>query len=427
RLESLKQTEWSSYDNFEKLQIAKLQEVLKKTSTGSVYYRKLFANTGFHPDALSSLNALRQLPILEKETLHNHIDEIISLQVERKRLISGHTSGTTGTAIPLVYTQEALANEYAVVWRMRNRVGVELGMLNATFGGRLVVPVKQKNPPFWRINKPGKQVLFSLYHMTNENMKYYVEALQEYDFEYWQGYPSSIYLVAVYLDENGIKLRKPPRAIFTSSESLLAYQRELIEKAVGAPIYDRYGNSEFCASMVQCEAGNYHVDMEFGLIEVEKIEETDETYTGHLICTGFWNEALPLIRYRVGDVATFMKKPCPCGRESTPVKEIDGRIEDYVVTPDGKRIGRMDHVFKDMVNIKESQILQDEVSSITVKIVRRSEYTASDEKRLLREFRSRLGDEIEMHLDYVDEIPRLENGKFRAVISSIPQSKICSP
>ena len=153
RLESLKKTEWLSHDDLNKLQIAKLQEVLKKASVGSVYYRNLFENAGFHPDALGSLNALRQLPILEKETLHNQINEIISQHVERNKLISGHTSGTTGTALPLVYTQEALANEYAVVWRMRNRVGVELGTLNATFGGRLVVPVKQKKAPFFAPKK----------------------------------------------------------------------------------------------------------------------------------------------------------------------------------------------------------------------------------------------------------------------------------
>jgi len=426
RLKSLEETQWLSYGEFEELQLAQIRQLLKVAKEGSAYYRTLFEEMGFCPDDLSTLSDISKLPILEKETLRNQITNIISQRIPRNQMISGHTSGTTGTAIPLVYTQKTLANEYAAVWRMRKRFGIELDMLHATFGGRLVVPVKQKYPPFWRFNKPGRQVLFSPYHMTLENMKYYVSAIDEYDFDYWQGYPSSIYLIAAYLDENGIKLRKPPRAIFTSSETLLGYQRQLIEKAVSAPIYDRYGNSEFCSSICQCEVGNYHVDMEFGLVEVEKIEETEDTYTGHLVCTGFWNEALPIIRYRIGDVVTLMKKNCCCGRESTPVTMIDGRIEGYIVTPDGKRIGRIDHVFKDMVNIKESQILQDDASSITVKIVSRPEYKAPEEQRLLKEFRSRLGGEIEINFDYVDEIPRLKNGKFRAVISSIPKNKICS-
>ncbi len=106
------------------------------------------------------------------------------------------------------------------------------------------------------------------------------------------------------------------------------------------------------------------------------------------------------------------------------VIEIQGRIEDYIVTPPGRRIGRIDHAFKDAVHVKESQIVQECINSITVKLITRPGYSSNSEKKLMRELRFRLGPEIEINFEYVNEIPRMPNGKFRAVISKIPSNII---
>jgi len=209
------------------------------------------------------------------------------------------------------------------------------------------------------------------------------------------------------------------RACFTSSESLLAFQREEIERAFGARVYDRYGVSEFCVSMTECAMGNLHVDMEFGIVEVEVAEETADWVRGPLLVTGFANEATPLFRYRVGDVGTRSKRACPCGRAGDVFLEIDGRIEDYVQTPDGRLVGRLDHIFKEQLDVAEAQVLQETPAALDVLIVRRPGYGAASEQSLLKEFRSRLGEEIAIDLRYVDAIPRESNGKFRAVKSAV--------
>jgi phenylacetate-CoA ligase len=322
--------------------------------------------------------------------------------------------------LPLWYTGRALAEEYATVWRLRRRCGLRLGDPHFTFGGQLICPLGQSEPPFWRENRYGHQTLFSLYHMTRENLPIYVDAIHAMPADYVEGYPSSLHLVARAMLEAGRTL--PPgrvKAIFPSSESLLAFHRRDIEAAFGAPVRDRYGTSEFAVSMTGCEAGRLHLDMEFGIAEVDVEEETAEYERGPLLVTGFANDATPFIRYRIGDVGTRSKSACPCGRPGESFLDVDGRIEDYVVTPDGRWIGRMDHIFKEQLDVAEAQILQEEAAAIEVLIVPRPSYAPATESALLREIRSRVGQEIRVDLRCVEEIPREPNGKFRAVKSSV--------
>ena len=138
-----------------------------------------------------------------------------------------------------------------------------------------------------------------------------------------------------------------------------------------------------------------------------------------LLITGLGQEATPLLRYRIGDVGTRSKKPCPCGRSGDVFLHVDGRVEDYVLTPDGRLVGRLDHVFKEQLDVAEAQILQDDKNSIDVFIIPRENYTDISERRLLRAIRSRLGDQIEIRIKPVTNIAREPNGKFRAVKSSV--------
>ena len=97
-------------------------------------------------------------------------------------------------------------------------------------------------------------------------------------------------------------------------------------------------------------------------MHTNEVDGNDATGFG---LTGFANDATPFIRYRIGDVGTRSKRPCSCGRPGEVFLDVDGRIEDYVVTPDGRWIGRMDHVFKEQLEIAEAlQHLRIEVLQI---------------------------------------------------------------
>jgi phenylacetate-CoA ligase len=402
------------------LQRRRLDRLVRLARDGVPYYRDLEPPSEARDPDQAIRDTLSRIPPLEKRAYRDQPRAFLSRAVPRQRLHAGQTSGTTGTALPLWYTPETLAEEYATVWRMRRRAGVDIRDPQLTFAGQIIVPFGQTEPPFWRTNRHTRQTLFSIYHMTPTNLRSYVDTVHRTDARYVQGYPSSIHLVARALLEADRPLPQGRLAgVFTSSESLLAFQRETIEKAFGAPILDRYGVSEFVVSMTQCEAGRLHVDSEFCIVEVETREESEESETGPLLVTGLAQDATPLFRYRIGDVGTRARTPCPCGRAGDSFLEVDGRIEDYVLTPDGRLVGRMDHVFKQQLDVAEAQILQRNQGSIDVLIVPRDGYTDASQRSVVKEIRSRLGNEIEIRVELVNSIAREPNGKFRAVKSAV--------
>jgi phenylacetate-CoA ligase len=409
-----------SIEELHELQRARLDEMILAAREHVPYYRDLGLPSEKRDPLEAMAETLGAIPPLEKRAYRDQPEAFMSRTASRFRLYAAETSGTTGTALSLFHSPETLAEEYAAVWRMRRQVGVGIDDPYLSFAGQMIVPFEQEAPPFWRNNYYGGQTLFSIYHMTPTHLRAYIDSVHESPARYVQGYPSSIHLVArAMLEEN--RPLPPGRlaGIFTSSESLLAFQRDSIEKAFGAPIRDRYGVSEFAVSMTECEKGRLHVDMEFCIVEVEVTEETEESETGPLLITGLAHDATPMLRYRIGDVGTRAKTPCPCGRAGDSFFEVDGRIEDYVLTPDGRLVGRMDHAFKEQREVAEAQILQRDPSGIEVLIVARDDYNEASQRSVIREIRSRLGGEISIRIRLVGAIPREPNGKFRAVKSEV--------
>lgn len=404
----------------------RLREIVRWAAATVPHHRELFRREGVDPASIRGVEDLPRLPPLPRSVLRERPDALVSEGVPARERLPGRTSGSTGSALALVHTREALGYEYAATWRQRGWHGLRLGDRYAVFGGQVVVPLAQSRPPFWRFDRPRGRVLFSLYHMTPEHLDAYAAELARPGYRFWQGYPSSIALVAEHLLGRDIRLgAAAPAAIFTSSETLLPAQRERIEKATGAPVADRYAHSELAVSASECPEGGLHVDTEMCAIEIDPHEETDEWVRGEVLATGFANRAMPLLRYRTGDVATLRKGArCPCGRARPLLEAVDGRIEDYVVTPDGRRIGRMDHVFKDALRVKEAQIRQTERDRLRVLLVPRPGFGEADLRALEGELRARLGGAMRIDFEPVDAIPRQPNGKFRGVVSELREGRV---
>jgi phenylacetate-CoA ligase len=263
------------------------------------------------------------------------------------------------------------------------------------------------------------QTYVSVHHLLKQNIPGLVDYLQKRKVVYYGGYPSGVYLLASYLVKNNITLRYPPKVTLTGSETLLAYQKETIEKAFDCEVFQFYGASEYCAAVSECENHSLHVDFEYGYVELLPLNNKPSC-PRKMVCTGFINPVMPLIRYDIGDLATVSERICECGRQADIVERIDGRIESYIITPDGRQIGRLDFLFKKSDRIEEAQLIQDAHDHLTVKIVRSDNYSLKEEKSLLDEMRRYLGNEIAIDFDYVKEIPRTSNGKFRQIISMLP-------
>jgi phenylacetate-CoA ligase len=259
--------------------------------------------------------------------------------------------------------------------------------------------------------------------MSERNLPAYIAELEKFSPVLIGGYPSSIALLAAAQKKWG-SIRSNVKAVFTASETLLEYQRKLIESAFGCKVFVWYGNTEMCGHIAECEHGAMHGRMEHSFMEVLD-EKGCPAREGNLICTGFGNSAFPLIRYNTGDIVKLSdEQTCRCGRGGILFESVIGRVEDYVMTPDGRLVGRLDHLFKDAIHVVEAQLLQSDPSELVIRIVPRPEYAVQDESSIVSEARLRLGPEIKLKFEYVEALERTSNGKARFVISSINKSQL---
>jgi phenylacetate-CoA ligase len=194
-------------------------------------------------------------------------------------------------------------------------------------------------------------------------------------------------------------------------------QKAVIGKAFGVAPRQHYGMAEGTANISECESGRLHVDEDFAAVEFLAQDGMDSC---KVVGTSFLNPATAFLRYEVGDrVRVGVESRCPCGRPGRLVEAIDGRLEDYVVRRDGSMVGRLDHVFKDLVNIREAQIWQAEPGKVQIRVVRGAAYTRGDEDRLRMEMVKRLGAETEVGVEHWESLPRGKGGKLRFVVSEL--------
>lgn len=420
--EAVFEREYWTKEKLEDFCSKRLQQMVKHAAITTGYYKKKFREMGVDPLSIKSDEDLKFLPILSKEEVQQNIEAFNSNSINSTlhRLVK--TSGTSGTGLMFPFALDAEREQWAVWWRYRKRHGIDHKTWSAHFFGKSIVPVEQKKPPFWRVNVPGRQIFFSGYHLAEKNFPFYVEELNRRQPPWIQGYPSLLALLASFMEERDLSLDYQPKVVTIGSESLLTHQKDVIEKAFHTKCRQHYGMTEGVCNVSECSEGRLHIDEDFGLLELQ----ADEGGSAKIIATGYTNFAFPLLRYDTGDVAQLESSDvsCPCGLPGRLVKSIDGRIEDYVVTPEGRRVGRLDHVFKEMVHVKEAQIYQDCASQVVFRIVQSHGYGKNDEARLITEVRKRLGKEIEIIIDYVNELERTERGKLRFVISDIRANKV---
>lgn len=418
-LAEVREIQYWPAEQLEKLQNERLAALVRHAYNNTRYYRQLFHHLGLMPDNITCKQDLSKLPIMTRDDLRRHFDDIVVRNIPRWRIFVDHTSGTTGTPRTVHIDLNCLQYNFALLARAREWAGVGYIPRRASLRGRLIVPVAQDRPPFWRYNRVEDQLLLSSYHLSAKHVSAYAEQLARFRPQLIDGYPSAIYTLAQLKRMQGLDDFRP-RAVMTDSETLLAYQKQFIEEYFGCQVYDWYGSAELAFSAGQCEQGNYHLNSEFGIVEIVRDgERVGQGEIGHVVCTGLLNYAMPLIRYDVGDTAALSDKKCSCGRDLQLIDSIEGRVEDIIRTPEGRMVGRLDPVFKEVHNVLEAQIVQETMDTITVNLVPAEGYTESDSRNLEIALRKRIGHQVKIRVMFVDQIPRTRVGKFKFVMSRV--------
>jgi len=406
---------WAT-DEIQRFRDRRLAGFLAHAAERVPYYRGLFRRLGIEPQEIRGAADLPRLPVLTKDVVRDRLEEFRSSAVPRREWVVAHTSGTTGGGLRFLTTRSAVREQWAVWWRYRRWHGISFDTWCGYFGGRSVVPVEAARPPFWRYNLPMRQILFSGYHMSEENLGAYVAELRRWRPPWLHGYPSSLALLATYLLDRGTDLGYAVRWVTVGAENLLRHQAEVMERAFGIRPRQHYGLAEAVANLSECEAGRLHVDEDFAAVEFVPDEASGAC---RIVGTNVTNLAMPFVRYDTGDLARPEAGPCPCGRPGRIVLAVDGRQEDYIVLPNGARLGRLDHAFKDLTNVREAQIVQLADGALRVRLVPRAGFCRRDEVRVIDELRKRVGSQPHIVVELTTTLERGPTGKLRFVVSEL--------
>lgn len=416
-LSELKKSEWFKKDQIETFQLYELKKLVNYCYDNVPYYTELFDTIALKPSEIQSIQDLSKIPVLTKDIVRENVDKLKSTNFKGD-IVQSHTSGSTGKALQFDFSKEAIQYRWALWFRHKARFGVTPTDCYATFTGQVAVPISQNKPPYWRENYAMKQTVFTMHHINRDKVPAIVKRLNEGGFKYYSGYPSILYSLAIIIEDLNLRITEPPKIIFTGAESLLEYQRDKIALVFRCEVTDQYGFSEGCGNASKCKFDLFHEDFEYGILECHNpIINEDGSKTGVVLATGFTNLAMPFLRYKVGDTATWVETNCKCGRESKTIAGINGRNEDYIITPEGNKILRFDYLFKDTTNIVEAQITQKKLGEIIIRIVKGEGYSDTEENLLIKETYLKISPKLDVKFEYVNKIEREQTGKFRAVKS----------
>lgn len=425
QLTFLLESQYWNEEQFLEFQLNHLRGTLRSAFLNVPSYRQLQQDLGCLPEDFKNLEDLRKIPVLEKQRLRGHEGEFLNAEANPGSCITGHTSGTTGTPLHIFESTETFSRRITFVGRLRTWAGLSEPHYprRAQFTGRSIVPNGQspRTRVYWRHNRPGNALLLSTTHLSADTIRDYVRALRQFEPELIDGYPSALLIIARFARALSLPLPKP-KAIIVSAETLEPEHRVELSEAFGCSIFNQYASSEPSCFWCDCEHGNMHENPEYGISEIldplgNPVAPGEE---GEVVVTSFLNPVMPLIRYRLGDVAIRRGgMDCPCGRRMPLIEKVVGRVDDILFVPDRGYVGRMDPVFKGLSSILETQIIQEDLDRIRVLLVPAAGYDEAVEEALLKNLREKLGQTVTIEVELVPGIPRGANGKFRSVLSKV--------
>jgi phenylacetate-CoA ligase len=382
------------------------------------YYKRVFREFGLQPEDITTVDDLKKLPILTKEIVRKHKSEMLATNFSFLRKDPDATSGSTGMPLDFFVDSTTRAMEMALALR-------HLRWLEYEDGDR-VAEIKEDtfdNPDrIFRYFPGSRHMRFSFFRVDDSRLQRTVQALEQFKPTFIKAYPSSLFVLTRWMDRYKKKI-PAPRYIITSSENLYPSTKEQAEAVLKAPVIDWYGQNEKVATAFQCSLGSgYHVQMEQAIVELIP----SLTGANEIVGTALHSMGMPFIRYRTGDKAIDAVEECPCGRSHPVISDFAGREWEYIVTPEKKLITpvAMDYALYHLEEIKESQIIQEDINTLRIKVVPWDTLSAHTREKLLQGISSQLASPgMNVLIEEVDSIPRTARGKKPFIVSHLQMDR----
>ena len=318
---------------------AKFKKLINYAYAHVPYYRNTWKSMGITPQDIKSYSDIEKLPIIDKLTVIEHYEEFISDEADLSSLAKHSTGGSSGLNLTLLYDDNTVLARRLGILRWMGFAGLDRHD-KGVWVGRAPQTLLQDRKKWGEIgekyngffNPVSNRLQLTTNNMSPDVLKHYVENIKRFKPDYIQGYASGVATLARFMETKSMSY--PIKAVLTSSETLTAADRKVIEKVFMCKVFDRYGCGEEVVSAIECERHDgYHIEIDRCYAEiVDEHGKTVEGQIGDIVATNLANYAFPLIRYKTGDLGSIKYEGCICGRKLPVLSELVGRGSEYLMS-----------------------------------------------------------------------------------------------
>lgn len=424
RLSYMKKLEKSQYESVSSIrerQFNIIKEVIKNAYEHTAYYKNKLNEYGMSPEKISDYAEFHKLPLLTKRDLQDRRDELISDNICRQTLIPFKTGGSTGKSVTVYWDRDSMEKGIGSSLRSFKWTGWKLGEPCGRVWG---------NPPLCKTIKErminwliSPQIFLDTMTMTESSMYQFTEKWKKIKPTLLHGHSHSLYLFALYCRKSGNNIIRP-KAIISTSMMLVMSERKMIEDVFQCKVTDLYGCEEVGLIASECEEHlGMHINSENVYVEIinnmgDHVRSGEE---GAIVVTSLINNAMPLIRYKIEDVGIISEKSCPCGRNLPILEKVTGRVADYLIRKDGGMVAGVSLVERTLTaipGIYQMQIIQEDIDTICLNIVKSEIFNESTAMRLIEEIQAAMGN-VNVCFKYAESIAPEKSGKYRFSISKV--------
>lgn len=391
------------------------------------HWRETLDRLGLDPAEIAGPEELATLPIVERSDLQADPERFVSRERPLHEYVEFHSGGSTGAPVRVYQDRFALFRAAAYRERARRAI-VEVGRIrgrprrlaiadppqssgqdvNRAFRGVSLVPAS--------VRVLERRV--SIFRSPAES----VEEINRFRPQILFSYGSYLEALFAHLSETGRDFHRP-RVVTFASDGLSDSARRTIAEDFGIPVLGGYGAIEAFNMGFECEAHRgYHVSIDnfpMRLVDADG-RDVGPGESGDVVVSNLVSRGTVLFNYRIGDVASWVPGPCPCGRTLPMISFLEGRAGDWLVSPTGDRLHAqaVRTLLSDERDVWSYQIVQETPRELRVALVVRAETDRTALRaRVQAKFAERLGPGARTEVDFVEGLPRTPGGKVRSVVS----------
>ena len=415
-----------SYEQIRQTQDQYLSSLLLHAYQKVDYYRHILPEAGVIEDGNVNLSNFHKIPILTKDIIRREGSRLYSSDMQTRLPYKNSSGGSTGEPVVIMQDKDYKAWGLACRFVFNLWAGKDIGQPEIKLWGserdilqggeKLTTRLKR-----WLFNVE----MLNTYKMSNEDMKNYIFRWNKVKPRLVWAYSDSMYKLSKFAESQNLSVYSPEGIICTTS-ALLPEMRNHIEKTFECKVYDQYGSREVgpIASECPCQQGLHVFEV------LQKVEIMDSNRNcipdgqmGDIIVTNLHNYSMPLIRYSIGDTASFATEPCSCGRGFKTLKRISGRKFSHFVKADGSLIHSQFFVgLLFFLNwVREFKIIQKDHDYIQMLIANEGEPSQDDMDQIELKIKQVMGPNCRVEFTFVDEVSPTVSGKYIYTYSEVEE------